>query len=192
MKKLQVWLLFGVVAVLGIGVMKHNALVDAEESVESAWSNVAVQLQRRMDLVPNLVAVVKGYAEHEKSLLIAVTKARAEAATTRITGDMGPDEIMKAIRAQGEFASALSRLMMIVERYPNLKADQRFRDLQVQLEGTENRIAYARSEYNEKVKRFNSMMRRFPGSILASFMGLEKFPYFVAKEGADEVPNVEL
>ena len=170
----------------------YNSLVENEETVESAWSQVENQYQRRSDLIPNLVATVKGYATHEEETLENVTKARARA--TQITIDpsnVTPEQLAEFQAAQGELSQALGRLLAVSENYPDLKANENFRDLQVQLEGTENRIAVARQQYNDTARQYNTRVRRFPGNIIANIFGFEKKPYFEAEEGANKAPKVE-
>ena len=170
----------------------YNSLVTADENAQSAWSQVENVYQRRADLIPNLVATVKGYAAHESETLESVVAARAKA--TQVTIDpanLSADEIAKYNEAQGELGSALGKLLMIQENYPDLKANQNFRDLQAQLEGTENRIATERMKFNDAVKAFNTGIRRFPDNIIASIFGFEKKGYFEAKDGADVAPVVE-
>ncbi len=172
----------------------YNTMQANEEAVFKAWGDVESSLQRRADLIPNLVEVVKGYAAHEKDTLQAVIKARSEATSIRITpSDLGNPEAMERLRqAQGGLSSALSRLMVVVERYPDLKANQNFLDLQNQLEGTENRINVARQRYNQAVEIFNFSVRKFPNSLTNSLiLHLERKEYFKAEEKAKEVPKVD-
>lgn len=170
----------------------YNSLVTADENAQSAWSQVENVYQRRADLIPNLVATVKGYAAHESETLESVVAARAKA--TQVTIDpanLSADEIAKYNEAQGELGSALGKLLMIQENYPDLKANQNFRDLQAQLEGTENRIATERMKFNQAVKDYNTLIRRFPNNIFASMFGFEKKGYFEADAGAENAPKVE-
>ncbi len=169
----------------------YNGMVSQQEAVKTAWSNVEVQYQRRADLVPNLVEVVKGYAKHEKDVFVQVTQARAGVGRVQVGGDVTPEKIEEFMKAQGALTQALSRLMVVVERYPELKADKRFGELQAQLEGTENRIAYARNKYNEAVRAFNTKIRRFPANLIASLGGFTPYPYFEADKGAQKVPKVK-
>ncbi len=194
MKKGTIWIV--VLAALAIiilwGVSVYNGLVSAEEQVESAWAQVENQYQRRADLVPNLVATVKGYAAHEQETLEGVIEARAKA--TQITIDptnATADQLAAFQAAQGELSQALGRLLAVAESYPDLKANENFRDLQQQLEGTENRIAVARQLFNDEARNFNTKVRRFPNNIIASMCGFEKKPYFEAEEGARTAPKVE-
>ena len=170
----------------------YNSLVTADENAQSAWSQVENVYQRRADLIPNLVATVKGYAAHESETLESVVAARAKA--TQVTIDpanLSAYEIAKYNEAQGELGNALGKLLMIQENYPDLKANQNFRDLQAQLEGTENRIATERMKFNQAVKDYNTLIRRFPNNIFASMFGFEKKGYFEANAGAENAPKVE-
>mgnify|MGYP000100934390 CR=1 FL=1 len=169
----------------------YNSMVEADENINAQWAKVENQYQRRADLVPNLVNTVKGYAAHESETLEAVIAARSKA--TQITVDpanLTEENLQKYQEAQGELSSALGKLLAITENYPDLKANQNFLELQAQLEGTENRIAVARTRYTEAVKSFNVMIRRFPASIIASMFGFEKKPQFEATEGAETAPVV--
>jgi len=161
----------------------YNKLVNLDEEVNTAWSQVENQLQRRYDLIPNLVETVKGYAAHEKEVFTEVTKARAS-----VGGARTPEE---KIQANNQLSSALSRLLLIVERYPDLKANENFIRLQDELAGTENRIAVERRRYNEKVKVYNQKVRRFPTNIIAGIFGFEKRPYFEAPTEAKQAPKVD-
>ncbi|MBO7458945.1 MAG: LemA family protein [Paludibacteraceae bacterium] len=194
MKRLLPWIVvLGVLAIIVLwGVNMYNGLVENEEKVESAWSQVENQYQRRADLVPNLVATVKGYATHEKETFENVTKARARA--TRVVIDpsnVTPEQLAEFQAAQGQLSQALGRLLAVAENYPQLKANENFRDLQAQLEGTENRIAVARQQFNDTAREYNTKVRRFPGNIIASFFGFERKPYFEADEESKQAPKVE-
>jgi len=172
----------------------YNTMQKNEEEVFNAWGNVESSLQRRADLIPNLVEVVKGYAAHERETLEAVINARAKATAVNVTAsDLGNPQAMQQLQnAQGELSSALARLMVVVERYPDLKANQNFRDLQNQLEGTENRINVARQRYNQSVEKFNFSIRKFPNSLTNSLLlHLERKEYFKAEEGAARAPQVK-
>jgi LemA protein len=172
----------------------YNKMQTMEESVFKAWGDVESSLQRRADLIPNLVATVKGYASHEKETLQAVVEARAKATSVQLSPkDLGNAQAMQQmLQAQGGLSSALSRLMVVVERYPDLKANQNFIDLQNQLEGTENRINVARQRYNAAVEQFNSAIRRFPNSVTNSLLlHLERKQYFKAESGAQKAPEVK-
>jgi LemA protein len=194
MKKLLPWIVgLGILAIIALWVANvYNAFIASEEEVESSWAQVENQYQRRADLVPNLVATVKGYAAHEQQTLEGVVEARAKA--TQITIDPAtatPEQLAAYQAAQGELSQALGRLLAVAENYPDLKANQNFRDLQAQLEGTENRITIARQMFNETAKAYNKAIRRFPNNILAGIFGFEKKPYFEAEEGASKAPKVE-
>lgn len=170
----------------------YNSMVRADENVQSAWAQVENVYQRRADLIPNLVATVKGYASHESSTLENVIAARANA--TRISIDpekLTEKSIEEFNKAQGELSSAIGRLLMITENYPDLKANQNFLELQAQLEGTENRITTERMKFNETAKSYNTMIRQFPKNILASMFNFEKKGYFEAQKGSETAPKVE-
>lgn len=172
----------------------YNAMQANEEAVIAAWGNVESSYQRRADLIPNLVEVVKGYAKHEADTLKAVTEARAKVGSMQVTKDVlnNPASLNKFQQAQGELSGALSRLMVVVEKYPDLKANQNFLDLQKQLEGTENRINVARERYNGSVQIFNTSIRTFPNSLTNSLMlHLQRKEAFKAEEGAKVAPKVK-
>jgi LemA protein len=170
----------------------YNRMVVSDENVQAAWAQVENVYQRRADLIPNLVATVKGYAEHESATLENVTAARAKATQVTVNPENLTEEaIARYNEAQGELSSALGRLLMITENYPELKANQNFLELQAQLEGTENRIATERMKYNETAKGYNTLIRTFPENIIASVFGFEKKGYFEAQLGAETVPKVE-
>ena len=171
----------------------YNSIIIQQQNVETKWAQVENVYQRRADLVPNLVATVKGYASHESSVLEAVTASRAQAGSIQMTPEMlnDPAAMQKFQQAQAGLSSALSRLLVVVEQYPNLKADQTFLTLQSQLEGTENRITVERMRFNEAAKEFNTYIRQFPKVILANMFGFREKPYFKAQEGADQVPEVK-
>ncbi|MFA6334192.1 MAG: LemA family protein [Bacteroidales bacterium] len=183
----------GVVALIFFWAMGgYNKMVSGEEQVTSAWSQVENVYQRRADLIPNLVATVKGYASHEQETLEGVVNARAKATQTTIDpANMTQESLDKFQAAQGELSSALSRLMVVVERYPDLKANQNFMELQAQLEGTENRITVERQRYNDIAKGYNTSIRQFPRNIIAGLFGFERKVYFEAKEGSENAPKVE-
>ena len=185
-----------VVALIAIialwGVKSYNQFVTAEENVETSWSQVENQYQRRSDLIPNLVNTVKGYAAHEQTTLEQVIAARAQATAIKLdAAQMTADQIQAFNDAQGQLSMALGRLMVVSEAYPDLKANQNFLELQAQLEGTENRITVARNNFNEQAKVYNVLIRRFPKNIIAQMFGFEKKPYFEAEEGAEKAPTVE-
>ena len=189
MKKTLV-IILAVLAVLVLwGVSVYNGLVQKQEAVSSAWSQVENVYQRRADLIPNLVATVKGYAAHESSTLEAVIQARANATSVN-GGNLSGEEVAAYQQAQGEVSSALQRLLVVVENYPELKANENFLDLQAQLEGTENRIAEARL-FNEQAKGYNTKVRSFPSNVIASMFGFEPKGYFEAEEAAKTAPKVE-
>ena len=193
MKNKKMWIIVGIVVVVVVwAIGAYNGLVSKETAVEEAWANVETVYQRRSDLIPNLVNTVKGYAAHEAMTLQAVTAARSHA--TSITIDPAtatPEDMEKWMSAQDNVSRALGRLIAISENYPELKANENFRDLQVQLEGTENRISTERRKYNEVVKEYNVKIRRFPTNLLASMFGFERKAMFEAQEGAEVAPVVE-
>jgi len=162
---------------------KYNSLVTAEENVDSKWAQVENQLQRRYDLIPNLVESVKGYASHEQEVIANITQARAQMGSART-----PEE--QAV-ANDALTGALSRLLVVVENYPNLKADANFRQLMDELAGTENRLAVAREDYNNEVQQFNKHVKRFPGNLMAGMFGFEQKEYFKAAAGADKAPSID-
>jgi LemA protein len=186
--KQKLWVIIGVIAglvllILGWYMNGYNHLVTMDEAVKSSWAQVETQLQRRYDLIPNLVNTVKGYAAHESSVLTAVTEARAHATQAGTV----PDKIS----ANRDLSSALSRLLVVAENYPQLKANENFLDLQAQLEGTENRIAVARRNYNETVKAYNIAIRNFLTRIIAGQMGLSQKPFFENDTAAAKAPEVK-
>lgn len=162
---------------------KYNSLVTAEENVDSKWAQVENQLQRRYDLIPNLVESVKGYANHEQEVIANITEARAQMGSAS-----SPEE--QAV-ANDALTGALSRLLVVVENYPNLKADANFRQLMDELAGTENRLAVAREDYNNEVQQFNKHVKRFPGNLMAGMFGFEQKEYFKAAAGADKAPSID-
>ena len=183
----------GVVLVLLIGgsLTTYNGLVQKDEAVSTAWSNVQSQYQRRADLIPNLVNTVKGYAQHENATLEQVVAARAKATQLTVNADELTPEKMKQLQAaQGELSQALGRLLMITENYPDLKANENFLDLQAQLEGTENRINEARQQYNAAVQAYNQSVRRFPNAIFAGMFGFDKMEKFEAAAGSEKAPTL--
>lgn len=185
-----VLIVLAVIVVWGIGA--YNSLVKNEEGVKSAWSQVENVYQRRADLIPNLVETVKGYATHESATLEGVVEARAKATQMTVNvDDLSEEKIAEFQKAQGELGSALGRLMAITEAYPDLKANENFRDLQAQLEGTENRIAVERKAYNQVAQEYNTSIRVFPRNIIASVFGFKVKGYFEAEEGAQTAPKVE-
>ncbi|MCM0625192.1 LemA family protein [Lysinibacillus sp. OL1_EC] len=174
-------IIFIVIALLFIP--KYNSLVTAEENVDSKWAQVENQLQRRYDLIPNLVESVKGYANHEQEVIANITEARAQMGSAS-----SPEE--QAV-ANDALTGALSRLLVVVENYPNLKADANFRQLMDELAGTENRLAVAREDYNNEVQQFNKHVKRFPGNLMAGMFGFEQKEYFKATAGADKAPSID-
>ncbi len=192
MKKSTIITLVVIGVLLIWGVTGYNGLVKSDEAVSTAWSNVENQYQRRADLIPNLVNTVKGYAAHEKETLDAVVAARARATQLTVNADdITPEKLQEYQKAQGEIGSALGRLLAVTEAYPELKANENFRELQAQLEGTENRISVERRNFNEAARGYNTSIRTFPRNLLAGMFGFEKRPYFEAEEGAQKAPSVE-
>ena len=186
------WIWIGVVAVVAIFFYAtYNGFVNREEGLKSAWSNVETQYQRRADLIPNLVNTVKGYAAHETQTLNEVTEARARATSINLSADdLTPERLAQFPRAQAEVRSALGRLIAVSESYPDLKANQNFLELQAQLEGTENRIAVARKDFNAAAQQYNVSVRRFPANLVARMFGFGQKPYFESAEGAAAAPQV--
>ncbi|MBR0540062.1 MAG: LemA family protein [Bacteroidales bacterium] len=190
-KGILVILILALLAVLW-GMKIYNGLVSQQEAVETAVGNVQTAYQKRADLIPNLVATVKNYAEYEAGTLTAVVEARAKATATTLDASNLTEENMKAFQAaQDEMSGALSRLLVTVEQYPDLKANQNYLDLQSQLEACENTIANARREFNETAKAYNTAVRRFPANIVANMFGFDKKPYFEASEAAQQAPDVK-
>ncbi|MGB4205693.1 MAG: LemA family protein [Bacteroidales bacterium] len=170
----------------------YNGMVKGQERVESQWAQVENVYQRRADLIPNLVATVKGYADFERQTLTDVIDARAKATSVNINPqNLDENSLQRFQEAQNELTGALSRLMVVVERYPELKANQNFLELQSQLEGTENRIAVERNRFNEVAQQYNTLIRTFPRNIFASLFGFERKPYFEADQEASKPPKVE-
>lgn len=192
MKK-SIIIIIAVVAVLVIwAVSMYNGLVTMDESVNSQWANVETQYQRRADLIPNLVNTVKGYASHEKETLEGVVEARSKATQMQVNAnDLTPEKLAEYQKAQGAVTSALGKLLAITENYPDLKANQNFLELQAQLEGTENRINVARTNFNNAAQTYNTAIRRFPKSIFATMLGFDKRVYFEAAEGSEKAPEVK-
>jgi len=188
-----VLIIVGIVIVLAAMFVKpYNKMVQKDEECSKAWANVENAYQRRMDLIPNLVKTVQGAADYEKGTLEAVINARAKATSVQVDpSNLTEESIAQFQAAQDQLSSALSRLMVVVERYPELKATKEFEDLMKSLEGTENRIANARKQFNETVNDYNSYIRRFPNNIIAGMFNFDKKGYFKATEGADKAPDVE-
>jgi LemA protein len=193
-KKRRTWIIVAVIALLLVmwGVGKYNNFVGLEEGITGQWANVETQYQRRADLIPNLVNTVRGYADFEQETLTQVIEARARA--TSVTVDptnLTPESLAAFQEAQDGLSSALSRLLVTIERYPDLKANQNFMDLQHQLEATENRIAVERRKFNETVRGYNTTIRRFPSNVIAGITGFDQKGYFEAAEGSETAPVVE-
>lgn len=191
-KSVTIIIVIALLAAVAFGLVgKYNAMVSAEENVKTAWAQVENQYQRRSDLIPNLVATVKGYAAHESQVLESVVAARAKATQVVVDPSKTSHEDLAAFQAaQGELSQALGRLLAVTENYPDLKANQNFLELQAQLEGTENRITVARNAFNESAKEYNKLIRMFPNNIVASCFGFEQKAYFEAESGAEKAPIV--
>jgi LemA protein len=191
------WIILIVVVVLifiGYSSVKniYNGMVTGSEAVDAQWAQVENMYQRRADLIPNLVSTVKGYAAHEKETLEAVISARAKATSTSIdAGNMNAAQLQQFQQAQDGLSSALSRLMVVVEKYPDLKANQNFLELQAQLEGTENRIATERMRFNEEARAYNIQIKKFPNNLFAGMFNFDEKAYFQAVQGAESAPKVE-
>ncbi len=197
MKVKKSWIIIGVILVTVFIIYRffaggYNSMVEYDETVITAWSDVENVYQRRADLIPNLVSTVKGYAAHEKETLTEVVEARAKATSISIDPtNLNAATMQQFQQAQAGLSSALSKLMVVVERYPDLKANQNFLELQAQLEGTENRIAVERRRFNESVKVYNTYIRSFPKNMVAGMYGFERKDQFKADEGAEKVPEVK-
>lgn len=195
MKKLLIPIL--ILAVVGIyvytkAVGTYNQFVQSEEQINGQWAEVQTQYQRRADLIPNLVNTVKGYAEFEQETLTQVIEARAKATSVNVdASNLSPEKLAEFQQAQDQLSGALGRLLVTVEKYPDLKANQNFLELQAQLEGTENRIAVARRNFNESVQAYNSNLRTFPNNIFAGWYGFEPKGYFEASAGSENAPTVQ-
>ncbi len=193
----KTWIIIIVIAVVAVILYSwfkgsYNSMVVESENVDKHWADVENVYQRRADLIPNLVATVKGYATHEKETLEGVITARSKATSTTIdAGNLTPEKIAAFQQAQDGLSSALSKLMVVVERYPDLKANTNFMELQAQLEGTENRIAVERRKFNEAARRYNTLIKKFPKNLFANMFGFEPKPYFKAQEGTETAPKVE-
>ena len=195
MKKntLVILIIIAVIVILGgCGVSKYNSIVNLDESVKTSWGTVQSQYQRRSDLIPNLVATVKGAANFEQETLTKVIEARSKASSITLNAqDLTPEKMQQFQQAQTQLGGALTRLLAVAEAYPTLQANQNFRDLQAQIEGTENRIAVARKDFNETARVYNSTIRTFPNNIVAGFGGFQQRPYFEAQAGAENAPKVQ-
>ncbi len=179
-------------SIVAYGISAYNGLVGLDEAVDSAWAQVENVYQRRADLIPNLVATVKGAADFEQETLNQVVQARSKVGSINVSGTPTAEQMQAFQHAQGGLSSALSRLLVVVERYPDIKSTENFRDLQAQLEGAENRIAVERMRYNEVERHFNTTRRRFPTTVIASWFGFdEPKPYFESDQGADQAPTVD-
>ncbi len=190
MKKYAIWIVLGVLVLWGISA--YNGLVSSRESVNKSWANVENQYQRRADLIPNLVNVVKGAADFEKSTLEAVIQARASATSIKLdANDLTPEKLQQYQAAQAQLGGALSRLLAVAENYPQLKAIQNFQELQAQLEGTENRINEARRQYNEAAQSYNTSRLKFPRVLIANMLGFKDRPYFESDKGSEKAPEVK-
>lgn len=191
MKSNFIFIILAIILVF-VGCSKYNSLATLDQGVKAKWSDVENQYQRRSDLIPNLVATVKGAANFEQSTLTAVIDARSKATSIRVDPkDLTPEKLQEFQNAQGQLSQALGRLMMVTENYPELKATQGFSDLRTQLEGCENRITVARKDFNDSVKDFNSKLVTFPNNLLGGLFGFKEKGYFQAKEGSDKVPEVK-
>lgn len=174
------------------GISTNNSLVSKQEGVEAQWSKVETQYQRRADLIPNLVNTVKGAADFEQETLTSVIEARSKATSVNIdASNLSAESLQQFQQAQSQLSGALSRLLVSVERYPELRANANFRDLQVQLEGTENRIATERNRFNDVARGYNTSVRKFPTSLMAGMLGFDRYPYFEADAGAENAPTVD-
>lgn len=191
------WIIIAVIVVVVIMIFSffqgtYNKMVIKNEAVKASWSQVVTDYQRRMDLIPNLVSTVKGYADFEQQTLTQVIEARAKATSINVNPEKLDANSMKQFQdSQGALSSALSRLLVTVEKYPDLKANQNFLELQAQLEGTENRIANARRKFNETTQDYNTYIRLFPRNMISGMFGFQQLPYFEAEAGAEKAPKVE-
>ncbi len=180
-----------VVLLCGMGCSKYNSMTTSFQNVESAWSNVETQYQRRADLIPNLESTVKGYAAHESQTLEAVTEARAKVGSMTLSvADLNDETLAQYTKAQNQLSGALKSLLAVSEAYPDLKANENFMRFQDELAGTENRIQTARRDYNETAREYNTQIALFPNNLFAGFFGFQKKPYFQSAEGAEQAPKV--
>ena len=197
MKHKGLWITLIIIVIIFVSLFSwvkgtYNTMVTQDESVKTAWSQVENQYQRRMDLIPNLVNTVKGYATHEKETLEGVISARSEATKTTIDpSNLDEASLQRFQAAQGELSSALSRLMVVIERYPELKANQNFSEQHAQLEGTQNRITVEPKRFNEVAQAYNTYIRSFPNNLLAGMFGFQTKAYFTAEAGSEKAPKVE-
>ena len=189
------YLVIGVILAVVVfwGISSQRSFVEQQERVDEAWGFVQSQYERRADLIPNLVATVRGAADFESETLEAVVNARSQATSIQLTADAlnDPNAFQRFQEAQNQLTGALSRLLVTVERYPELQANQNFRDLQVQLEGTENRISTERNRFNTAVREYNTVIRKFPSNVMAGLLGFETYSYFEASAGSENAPTVE-
>lgn len=191
------WLPLIIIVVVAIGIFRwgvglNNTMVEKQETAKTQWANVESAYQRRSDLIPNLVSTVKGYAEHEQETLEGVVKARAEATKTTIDPtNVTPEQMASFQESQNSLTGALSKLMVVVERYPDLKANQNFLELQSQLEGTENRINVERNRFNEQAKDYNVYIKKFPASVVAGFLDFDPMVQFQSAPGSEQAPTVD-
>ncbi len=194
MKNKTLWIVLGIVVVLVLWAFSsYNGMVSQQEQATTELANVQAQYQRRADMMPQLVKIVKAYAKHEKETFEEVTKARASVGQVKLDADnLTAEKLKQYTAAQGELASAFSKLMVVAEKYPELKASENFQALQAQEEGTENRIGEARRKYNEAVQAYNQMVRRMPAALVARMFGFETMPKFEAAEGAEKAPDLDI
>ena len=189
------YLVIGVIIAVVVfwGISSQRSFVEQQERVDEAWGFVQSQYERRADLIPNLVATVRGAADFESETLEAVINARSQATSIQLTADAlnDPNAFQRFQEAQNQLTGALSRLLVTVERYPELQANQNFRDLQVQLEGTENRISTERNRFNTAVREYNTVIRKFPSNLMAGLLGFDTYSYFEASAGSENAPTVE-
>lgn len=190
--KLIIRSIIAMIAIVALQSCNYNTMVEQQQAVEQSWAEVENQYQRRADLIPNLVNTVKGYAAHESSTFEKVTEARAKATSITIDADnLNEETLAKFQEAQNELTGALKSLLAVTENYPDLKANENFRDLQVQLEGTENRVTTARGRYTEAVATYNTTIKKFPTVIYAGWFGFDAKPQFKADAGASQAPKVD-
>ncbi len=194
MKNKTLWIVLGIVVVLVLWAFSsYNGMVSQQEQATTELANVQAQYQRRADMMPQLAKIVKAYAKHEKETFEEVTKARASVGQVKLDADnLTAEKLKQYTAAQGELASAFSKLMVVAEKYPELKASENFQALQAQEEGTENRIGEARRKYNEAVQAYNQMVRRMPAALVARMFGFETMPKFEAAEGAEKAPDLDI